>query len=37
MSKAKMNLILSEEGLKPAKWLEKEVGQPYIYGCPLDF
>lgn len=37
MNKAKMNLVLYEEGLKAAKLLEKEVGQPYIYGCPTGF
>ncbi|MFI3249586.1 MAG: nitrogenase component 1 [Eubacteriales bacterium] len=35
MSKAKINLVLSYEGLKGAKYLKERFGTPYVYGYPI--
>ncbi|MFI3253405.1 MAG: nitrogenase component 1 [Eubacteriales bacterium] len=35
MGKAKINLVLSYEGLKGAKILQERFGTPYVYGFPI--
>lgn len=35
MSKAKINIVLSYEGLKGAKLLQERFGTPYVYGYPI--
>lgn len=35
LSKVRVNLVLSYEGLDSAKTLEKQFGIPYVYGLPL--
>lgn len=35
MSKAKINLVMSYEGLEAAKILEERFGTPYLYACPI--
>ncbi len=35
MSKAKVNLVVSYEGLETAKILEQRFGTPYVYGLPV--
>ncbi|MBQ9536924.1 MAG: hypothetical protein IJU79_03940 [Desulfovibrionaceae bacterium] len=35
LGNAKANLVLSESGLALAKWLNKELGMPYVVGVPI--
>lgn len=37
LSKAHINLVIREEGLKTAKFLEKKFGTPYIYSRPYGY
>lgn len=37
MAKAKVNIVLSWEGLEAAKLLEKRFGTPYVYGIPMGY
>ncbi len=37
MSSAEINLVLTYEGLKAAKYLEKTYGTPYVYGAPYGY
>lgn len=37
MSKAKVNLVLSYEGLESALYLKEKFGTPYVYGIPYGY
>lgn len=37
MSKAKVNLVLSYEGIKGAEILKERFGTPYVYGLPVGY
>ncbi len=37
MSSAKLNLVISYEGLKSAQYLNKKYGTPFIYGAPYGY
>lgn len=37
LSKAHINIVIRQEGLETAKYLEKKYGTPYIYKRPYGF